>query len=91
MRRTISFVAAVLVSAMAVAHDISVGYALHGTGTDTGLSAAGKNECSAALRIDPTLVAQYVGIEIGRVRLSLTNSKVIVDSVVVWVRQELDG
>lgn len=35
MRRTISFVAAVLVSAMAVAHDISVGYALHGTGTDT--------------------------------------------------------
>ncbi len=91
MRRTFSFIAAILVSIMAAAHDISVGYALHGTGTDTGLSAAGKNECSAALRIDPSLVAQYVGNDIRAVRVSLPNTKVYVDSVVVWVRKELDG
>ncbi len=91
MRRIVSFIAAAVVSAVATAHTISVGYALHGTGTDSGLSAAGKNECSAALRIDPALVAQYTGNGIRSVRVSLPNTKVYVDSVVVWVRKQLDG
>lgn len=91
MRRIISFIATTLVSAMATAHTISVGYALHGTGIESELSTAGKAECSAALRIDPSLVAQYVGNGIRSVRVSLPNTKVYVDSVVVWVRKQLDG
>ncbi len=91
MKRPIVIIAAALVSVLTTAHTISVGYALHRMGADSGLVATGKTECSAALRIDPAMMAQYVGNGIQTVSVSLPNTKVYVDSVVVWVRKSLDG
>lgn len=92
MRKTLLvfvFVLAAIVSA--VAHTIGVGYAFYQQGSASGLEAQGKAECSAAILIGSDKLAKYQGNEIRTVRVSLERTRIYVDSVVVWVRQSLDG
>ena len=92
MRRillTISLLAMMLASA--VAHTVGVGYALRQPGSATGLKAKGKTSCSAAVLLGSDMLGRYSGNSIETVRVSLPNTKVYVDSVVVWVRESLDG
>ena len=86
---TISFLAVIV--STTIAHTISVGYVLHQEGSDSKLTTNGKTACSAAILLDSDKLAQYGGNGIRSVRVSLPNTKVFVDSVVVWVRNSIDG
>ena len=92
MRKTL-FILSILFAASvsAIAHTIGVGYAIRQTGGYSGLKASGKTACSAAILLGSDKLGRYDGNEIRTVRVSLANTKVYVDSVVVWVRQSLDG
>lgn len=92
MRKTILTLSLLLiVAASAIAHTIGVGYALRQEGSDTGLKANGKTACSAAVLLESDKLARYAGNAIYTVRASLPNTRVYVDSVVVWVRSSLNG
>ena len=86
---TISFLAVIV--STTIAHTISVGYVLHQEGRDSKLTTNGKTACSAAILLDSDKLARYGGNGIRSVRVSLPNTKVFVDSVVVWVRNSIDG
>ena len=86
---TISFLAVIV--STTIAHTISVGYVLHQEGSDSKLTTNGKTACSAAILLDSDKLAQYGGNGIRSVRVSLPNTKVFVDSVVVWERNSIDG
>ncbi len=73
------------------AHTIGVGNVNRQPGESTELQAAGKTNCSAAVRLDASKLARYAGNGIKTVRVSLPATKLFVDSVVVWVRSSLDG
>lgn len=92
MKKTILALWLLAASAVpALAHTISVGYALHREGNYSGIEAQGKTSCDAAVLIGGDMLGRYAGNEIRSVRVSLPSTKVYVDSVVVWVRQSLDG
>lgn len=92
MRRTLIILSLLFTASLSiVAHTIGVGYAIRQTGADSGLSTNGKKACSAAVLLGSDRLGRYSGNEIRTVRVSLSKTKVYVDSVVVWVRQSLDG
>lgn len=92
MKKTILALWLLAASAIpALAHTISVGYAWHQEGSYSGLETQGKTSCDAALLLGNDMLGRYAGNEIRSVRVSLPATKVYVDSVVVWVRQSLDG
>lgn len=51
----------------------------------------GKNNASAAIKVSNNDLSPYRGNTIKTVRISLPNTKLFVDSIVVWVRQSLNG
>ena len=92
MQKTIITLLLLLATAVsATAHTIGVGYAVRQKGTASGLKAEGKTACEAAILLGNDKLKMYGGNEIRTVRVSLPSTKVYVDSVVVWVRQSLDG
>lgn len=50
-----------------------------------------KNNASAAIKVSNNDLSPYRGNTIKTVRISLPNTKLFVDSIVVWVRQSLNG
>lgn len=74
-----------------LAHTIGVGYVNKQVGTSTFLKATGKNNASAAIKVSNNDLSPYRGNTIKTVRISLPNTKLFVDSIVVWVRQSLNG
>lgn len=92
MRRTIillSFLTTVLASLSA--HTISVGYVNKQVGVNSDIRITGKASASAAIKITAEDLRLYQGNEVKSVRVSMPDTKKYVDSIVVWVRKDLNG
>lgn len=78
------------VCGMAMAANIAVGYCDGQIASSSSYSVKGKGQVSSAVCISPDLLARFVGNEIRGVNAGLVSVKYC-DSLVVWVRESLDG
>ncbi len=92
MRRTIILLAlfTTLFTSLA-AHTIGVGYVNKQVGVNSDIRVAGKGCASVAVKIAPEDLKLYLGNQIQTVRVSMPETKKFVDSIVVWVRKDLNG
>ena len=72
------------------AANIAVGYCDGQIASSSNYSVVGKGQVSSAVHISPDVLARYVGNEIRGVNAGLVSVKYC-DSIVVWVRETLDG
>lgn len=92
MRRTIIIIAlfTVLFTSLS-AHTIGVGYVNKQVGANSDIRVSGKGSASLAVKIAQEDLSLYQGNEIKTVRVSMPDAKKFIDSVVVWVRKDLNG
>ena len=92
MRKIIvSLFIAMACSTQAIAHTIGMGYANKQPGYSSGKTVTGKTSASAAICLQADRLSRYQGNGVKTVRVSLPETKVYIDSVVVWVRSDING
>ncbi len=79
-----------VVCSMGFAANIAVGYCDGQVATSSKYSVRGRGLVSAVVRFSPEILSKYVGNEIRGVNAGLVSDK-FCDSLVVWVRESLDG
>lgn len=90
MRKLLLFIFCAVMSVVAYAVEIPVGYTKGKISGSSGYVLNGKGALSAATRVSPDLVASYMGNEIRGISVGVIDSKYC-DSIRVFVASELDG
>ena len=92
MRRTLIIIALLTTLFTSLsAHTIGVGYVNKQVGTNSDIRISGKGSASVAVKIAAEDLKLYQGNQIQTVRVSMPETKKFVDSIVVWVRKDLNG
>lgn len=90
MRKILLSVLMTAVCSLGFAANIAVGYCDGQLAETSSYNVKGKGVVSAAVRFTPEVLSKYVGNEIRAVNAGLVSVKYC-DSLVVWVRESLDG
>lgn len=77
-------------NSLAIAGNVPVGYSNGKVAEESNYTVLGKGNISAAMRVTSKLTSRYVGADVNGVRVGLASAKYC-DSIVVWVRESLDG